>query len=221
MKYEYVLFDLDGTLTDPEEGITRSFQYALEFFGIHETDPEKLRSIIGPSLRGSFVRFGVAEADVEDAMVKYRERFGTIGLFENAAYEGIKDVLAQVKAQGAKVALATAKPTLYAVQIMERFGLAPYFDYMLGSEMDGRRGEKVEVIRDVLAHFGNPDPTTVVMVGDRRYDILGAKACGLAAVGVLYGYGSRAELEKAGADYLAQTVADLPHLLCEAPILQN
>lgn len=215
MKYEYVLFDLDGTLTDPEEGITKSFQYALEFYGIHETDRTKLLSIIGPSLRGSFVRFGVAEEDVEDAMVKYRERFGTVGLFENAAYPGIHDVLAQVKATGAKVALATAKPTLYALQIMERFELAPYFDYMLGSEMDGRRGEKVEVIRDVLEHFGNPDPSTCVMVGDRRYDMGGAKLCGMDGIGVLYGYGTRDELEEAGAKYLAETVADLQKLLCE------
>ena len=215
MKYEYILFDLDGTLTDPEKGITKSFQYALEFYGIHETDRMKLRSIIGPSLRGSFVRFGVAEADVEEAMVKYRERFGTVGLFENAVYEGVKEMLAQVKATGAKVALATAKPTLYAVQIMEHYGLAPYFDYMLGSEMDGRRGEKVEVVRDVLAHFGNPDPTACAMVGDRRYDMEGAKACGLDGVGVLYGYGTREELEAAGATYLAETVSDLADLLCE------
>ena len=216
MKYKYVLFDLDGTLTDPEEGITESIRYALSFFGIEERDRSKLRLFIGPPLKSSFQEFyGMDDDQVDLAIAKYRERFADKGLYENAVYVGIEKLLASLKEAGAYVALATSKPTVYALRILEHFGLDRYFDFALGSELDGTRTAKADVVAEVIAHFSETDLTKFVMVGDRSHDMIGARSNGIDSIGVLYGYGLREELVENGATYVAESVDTLLHLLYE------
>ncbi len=206
----YLLFDLDGTLTDPKEGITRCFQYALEDFGIHEEDADKLEWIIGPPLVESFMQgYGFSQEQAERATAKYRERFAPVGWAENKVYPGIPQLLAKLKAEGYVLALATSKPEPLAVKIMEHFGLAEYFTVLGGASMDLSRSKKEEVIEYVLERLGVTDRSRVLMIGDRKYDILGAKRAGLRSLGVLYGYGDRKELEAAGADEIAETVEDI------------
>ncbi len=207
---KYLLFDLDGTLTDPKEGITRCFQYALEAFGIHEEDADTLEWIIGPPLVESFMQgYGFTMEQAERATAKYRERFAPIGWAENKVYPGIPELLAKLKAEGYTLALATSKPEQLAVKIMEHFELAEYFTVLGGASMDLSRSKKEQVIEYVLERLGVTDRREVLMIGDRKYDILGAKQTGLRSLGVLYGYGDREELETAGADEIAETVEDI------------
>jgi len=209
-----VLFDLDGTLTDPFEGITNSFLYALGKLGIPAPERETMSTLIGPPLRDAFrQRFGVGEDKVEHAVALYREHFGVTGLFENTMYPGIPETLAALKAGGLRLAVATSKAWPYAEQILDHFGLLPYFEFISGSEMDGRRSHKTEVIVHALKTRGF-DPDATVMIGDRENDIIGAKEAGLhSSIAVLYGYGSRQELEAAGAAAFAETPGDLVKLL--------
>lgn len=203
--YHAVLFDLDGTLTDPEEGITRSFRYALQRFGIEETDQNKLRQVIGPPLLESFVGlYGFSQLDALLAVETYREYFSKTGIFENKIYSGIEEMLQILRQGGLKLAVATSKPTVFANQILEHFHIAQYFDFVAGSELDGTRTGKAEVIRWALSHIGE-QPENTVMVGDRKHDMIGAVKTGAFPLGVLYGYGSKKELTEAGAKYLAQT----------------
>ena len=210
---ENILFDLDGTLTDPMLGITKSVQYALSSFGIEEPSLEKLTPFIGPPLKGSFQKFyGFSEEKAEAALAKYREYFSVTGMFENKVYDGIPALLKELKCRGRKVLLATSKPEIYAQQILEHFNLLSYFDFVGGSLLDGRRVEKPDVIRYVLEE-NHITGENAVMIGDRCFDITGGQCHGLATVGVLYGYGSRAELEEAGADCIAETVLELQQIL--------
>lgn len=211
---KYILFDLDGTLTDPKEGITHSVAYALESFGIHVEDTDQLCPFIGPPLLDSFMEFyGLSEAQAQEAIAKYRERFGPIGLFENQVYAGIPEMLGRLKAQGKHLIVATSKPTVYSAEILKHFGLYDYFEFVSGSELDGTRTDKAEVIAYALEHCGITDLGEAVMVGDRRHDIIGARKNGLESIGVLYGYGSREEFEAAGAGQIAKTVENLENLL--------
>jgi len=213
--YKYILFDLDGTLTDPKEGITRSVAYALESLGINVSDLDELCKFIGPPLRESFEQYyGLSQSDSALAVRKYRERFADRGLYENAPYSGMKELLERLKSLGKTLIVATSKPRPFAVQILEHFGLDSYFDFVSGSEFDGTRGNKAEVIAHALESCGISDRSSVIMVGDRSFDVIGAKENGLACIGVLYGYGGRAELESAGADYIVETVSELQNLLC-------
>lgn len=206
-----ILFDLDGTLTDPKEGITKCVQYALSKFGI-EADCDELVSFIGPPLVTSFREFyGLSDEECELAVKYYRERFSTVGLFENVPYDGITDVLAKLKEKGYTLAIATSKPTVFTMRICDKFGLTPYFDYIKGSELDGTNAEKVDVIRCVLEDTG-AKPEETVMIGDRKFDILGAKEFGLTSLGVRYGYAAEGELEAAGADYIVDTVEQIGEL---------
>lgn len=208
-----LLFDLDGTLTDPYEGISKSVISALARFGIPAPDKTTLSAFIGPPLVDSFMTFyGFSRADALKAVEFYREYFAATGLFENKVYPGIPEVLNALKTAGKPLFVATAKPEIFARRILDRFGLAPFFEGLAGATLDTGRSRKDEVIRYALETFGL-DPAASVMIGDRKHDILGAKANGLASVGVLYGYGSRAELESAGADFLAGTPADLLRIL--------
>ena len=208
-----ILFDLDGTLTDPMVGITKSVQYALRFFGIQENSLEKLTPFIGPPLKGSFQRFyGFSEEQAEEALKKYREYFSEMGILENKVYEGIPALLENLKLAGKRVHLATSKPEIYATRILKHFDLMSYFDFVGGSLLDGGRVEKPEVIRYVLEEQGI-EKEKAVMIGDRRFDIEGGRANGIFTVGVLYGYGSREELTEAGADVLAMTVSELQEIL--------
>ncbi len=208
-----ILFDLDGTLTDPMVGITKSVQYALRFFGIQENSLEKLTPFIGPPLKGSFQKFyGFSEEQAEEALQKYREYFSEKGILENKVYEGIPALLEGLKQAGKRIYLATSKPEIYATRILKHFDLMPYFDFIGGSLLDGGRVEKPEVIRYVLEERGIKKEKAV-MVGDRCFDIEGARSNGVLALGVLYGYGSQEELTGAGADFLAQTVSELQEIL--------
>lgn len=208
--YKYVLFDLDGTLTNPEIGITTCVMYALEKFGIKVEDRKELHPFIGPPLLDSFQRFyGLTEDESRQAVKYYRERFSVTGLYENEVYEGIPEFLQKLKAEGKILVLATSKPEEFAVRILEHFDLKKYFDYIAGATMDGSRGEKADVIAYALQIAGVADVSEAIMVGDRKYDILGAKEHGLDSIGVLFGFGDRDELNDAGATYIAETVEDI------------
>lgn len=211
---KYILFDLDGTLTDPGEGITNSVIYALERFGIHGKTRADLECFIGPPLDESFMKyFGMTRDEAVKAIEVYREYFRPKGMFENKVYVGIPELLAKLKSAGKTVALATSKPGVFADGILEHFGLMKYFDLTVGSELDGRRIKKADVVACVLDGLGVIDKSEAVMIGDRFHDIDGGRENGLETVGVLYGYGSREELENAGADMIAASVAELAKIL--------
>lgn len=205
-----ILFDLDGTLTDPEEGITKCAQYALAHFGINIADRKKLRHFIGPPLTESFEGFyGLTPEQSEQAVEKYRERFRDTGIFENRPYEGIGECLSALKSRGMRLAVATSKPEIFALRILEKFGLSQYFEEIAGISMDSIRSPKAEVIKDVLARLGVSDTQDVYMTGDRRQDIIAGKKCGLKTVVVRYGFAEPGELEDCGADHIVETVEEL------------
>ena len=201
-----VLFDLDGTLTDPKLGITTCVQHALRRFGIEEC-------FIGPPLADSFRRYyGLDERQAAQAIDYYRERFSTVGLYENAVYDGVPELLSRLRARGQTLAVATSKPTVYSQQILDHFDLSRFFDAVVGSELDGRRTDKADVIRETLRQL-SLSPSEACMVGDRRQDVMGAKACGVPVIGVAYGYAEPDELEEAGADWIVDSVDALRVLL--------
>ena len=211
---EYIFMDLDGTITDPREGITRCFEYALNHFGIEVEDKADLEQFIGPPLRQSFKEgFGFDDEQATQAIAKYRERFLPIGMYENVVYEGMEEALQCLKEAGKVLIVATSKPEHLAVKILEHFGLDGYFDDICGSCDDKNRNEKDEVIRYALNKHGIADLDDVLMVGDRKFDVIGASKCGLKCMGVLYGFGDREELEAAGAAYIAETVEDMAQMI--------
>ena len=208
--FDWLFFDLDGTLTDPALGITNSFKHALECFGLEIPTYEKLCSFIGPPLVDTFrTQFGFSEEKAALGVVKYREYFAEKGLLENSVYPGIPNLLSDLKDAGKKLVVATSKPEEYSVRIIEHFGLAPYFENVCGSLMDESRSKKDQVIEYALERNKIGDRSKVLMVGDRKHDILGAKKTGLKSCGVLFGYGSLEELNAAGADYIAGDMAEL------------
>lgn len=222
--YEYILFDLDGTLTDPGEGITRCVQYALGKMGVDEPDRKRLEVFIGPPLSDSFRDFyGMSREEAERAVAFYRERFADRGLYENIPYPGMDRMLSGLCRRGKHLAVASSKPEHFVRKILEHFGLEQYFEAVVGSNMDGTRVRKEEVVQEALLRLfgeqpdGLPDACRerIVMVGDRKFDIQGARALGLRAVGVTYGYAQPGELEAAGADRLADTVEQLGRILTE------
>ncbi|MDD6322792.1 MAG: HAD family hydrolase [Firmicutes bacterium] len=214
MTKDYILFDLDGTLTDPEEGITNSVAYALGRFGIPVENRKSLDVFIGPPLDDSFMEYyGFDREKALRAISVFREYFRDRGIFENVVYPGIPEMLDGLKKSGKTLILATSKPEVFAVRILDRFGLSQYFTVVTGSLLDNTRTDKHEVIEAALEKAGVTDRTRAVMVGDREHDIIGAKKSSLASVGVTYGYGSREELEKAGADIIAENADDLLTLL--------
>lgn len=214
---KYLLFDLDGTLTDPKEGICTCVQYALASFGIEEPDLDKLEPFIGPPLKDSFMNFyHMDETQAEAAIEKYRERFRDTGIFENKLYEGIPEMLRVLNAKGMYLAVASSKPTVFVRRILEHFKIEKYFRTVVGSELDGTRTDKAEVVSEALRQlFGDKpvDTSRVYMIGDRRFDVEGAHAFGLEAVGVTYGYGSMEELREAKADYIVRSVEELKRFL--------
>lgn len=208
--YDVVLFDLDGTLTDPGEGITNSVAYALNKFGISVDDKKELYNFIGPPLIDSFMKYyGMNYEDGLKAVEYYREYFGVTGIFENTMFKGIPELLDSIKKSGRKISLATSKPEQYAVRILDHFGLTKYFDFIGAATMDESRSKKVDVITYTLDKLGVTDKSKVVMIGDRHHDIDGANQNGLDSIGVLFGYGDRVELETAGATYIAETINDI------------
>ena len=218
-----IIFDLDGTLTDPKEGITRSVQHALKYFGIEESNLDKLEPFIGPPLLDSFQEFyGFEEEKGQQAIIYYRERFSTVGLFENEVYPGVPQMLARLQENGCRLAVASSKPEIFVKRILEHFGLLSYFEVVVGSELDGRRARKEEVVEEALRQLLGEEALTqhglrriedAVMVGDRKFDVQGAKRFGIAFIGVRYGYAGQGELEEAGADMIVATVGELDEYL--------
>ncbi len=214
MKKRVILFDLDGTLTDPVEGITRSIQYALEKLGKPTPDSEDLHWCIGPPLVESLKRLlaDTGSGQVQEALLIYRERFSKIGKFENKVYDGIPEVLSLLNEKGFSLFVATTKPRVYAIDIIKHFDLAPYFNRVYGSELNGDLVDKTELINHIISNEGI-DKNRVVMIGDRSHDIIGAKNNGLTSIGVTYGYGTREELLDSGADRLATSPSDILKIL--------
>lgn len=212
--YDIVLFDLDGTLTDPGEGITNSVAYALNKFCITVEDNAELYCFIGPPLIDSFMKYyNMSYEDGLKAVDYYREYFGVTGIFENRVFDGIHELLTEIKESGRKISLATSKPEVYAKRILEHFDLAKYFDFVGGATMDESRSKKSDVIAYTLDKLNVTDKSKVVMVGDRHHDIEGANVNDLDSIGVLFGYGDRDELKTAGAKYIAETVNDIMKFL--------
>lgn len=211
MNSSALFFDLDGTLTDPKPGITGCVQYALERLGQPVPSQDALEWVIGPPLRASFARL-VGEAEADRGVALYRERFADIGLFENAVYDGVPEMLGDLEASGMRRFVASSKPKVFVDRILAHFDLAGFFEAAFGSELDGTRVDKADLLAFALAETGVA-PASATMIGDREHDGIGARANGLDFVGVLYGYGQRAELEAAGATRLAAAPAELPALL--------
>lgn len=206
-----ILFDLDGTLTDSGEGIINSVIPALEHYGIAIPPREELRVFVGPPLHDTFLRFGVPADQLENATKIYRSRYIPIGKFENAPYPGIPELLETLKSQGHKLFVATSKPEPMAVEILEHFDLAQYFDRICGASMDTSRSSKEAVIAYLLEQNGSAE--NMVMVGDTKYDVIGAKAHGIPTIGVSWGYGEIDEMLEAGAAAIARTTQELLEFL--------
>lgn len=214
MDYKYILFDLDGTVTDPGIGITNSVMHALRKFGIIEEDRSRLYKFIGPPLADSFRQFyEFSEEETARGIEYYREYFTDKGIFENEVYEGMEELLAVLNRQGRKLIIATSKPEVFAERILEHFHLDSYFSFVAGATMDEKRVKKAEVIAYALESCGISDLSGVLMIGDRKHDVIGAHEAGVDVMGVLHGYGSREELEKAGADYIAENVEEIKKFL--------
>ena len=211
---QYILFDLDGTLVESGMGIMNSAQYALRKHGIEIDDASTLSDFIGPPLRNSFMElYGFSKTQAEQAITYYREYYSVTGIYENTLYPGVTQVIDKLRAAGKTVILATSKPTFYAEKILARYNLTESFVFIAGSEMDGQRSEKAEIIQYVLDEMHIADKREVVMIGDRRHDIIGAVAVGVDSIGVLYGYGNREEFEAAGATWIVESAEDLLKIL--------
>lgn len=208
--YSLILFDLDGTLTDPKIGITKCVQYALHKLGIEEPDLDKLTHFIGPPLMKNFQQtYGLSEQDAARAVGFYRERFVDVGMYENAVYPGVPEMLAKLRGLGKELVVATSKPTVFSIQILDYFNLSQYFWKIIGSNLDGSRVEKAEVIEFALSEIGQYDKRSIVMVGDRMHDIVGAARNGLDSVAVTFGYGGTEEIKQAKPTYVVSSVEEL------------
>ena len=218
--YQYLLFDLDGTLTDSAEGIIKCVQYAAEKMGVDFKEAEELRVFVGPPLSESFPKvYGFSEEETKQAIVYYRERFKPIGMFENALYDGIPQMLKTMKDNGKINLIASSKPEAFVKTILEHFDIAQYFDVIVGASMDDSRNTKEAVIEEALSQlksmdqYGQYADDKCVMIGDRKYDINGAKFFGLRSIGVSYGFAPEGELEEAEADVIVDTVEELTQVL--------
>ena len=216
----WILFDLDGTLTDSGEGVMKSVRFALDRMG-YPNEPERaLRRFIGPPLHKSFMDFyGFSEEKAFEAVETMRIRYREKGVYENSLYPGMKEMLSRLRAAGAKLCVATSKPAYFTEIILKQHGISGIFTHIVGANLDGTLTDKTEVIREVLRRIGDTAHERIFMVGDRKFDVIGAKNCGIPAVGVYFGYAEPGELEQAGASYVVQTVAELEVLLLG--LLQN
>ena len=213
--YQYFFMDLDGTITDPKEGITKSVAYALNYYGIQVENLDTLEKFIGPPLSTSFQEFyGFDKEKSLEAVEKYREYFKDTGIFENKLYPGMEHLLKTITEQGGKIVLATSKPEVFAKRILDYFHISEYFIFAAGSSLDTSRNKKGDVIRYALESL-DISPDEAVMIGDRKHDVIGAKENNMACVGVLFGYGDREELESVGADVIVETVEELEEKMAE------
>ncbi len=212
--FEYILFDLDGTLTDSGEGITKSVQYALEYFDIIVDDLKELNRFIGPPLKDSFKKFyNFDDEKAELGMKKYRERYADTGIYENSLYDGIIELLEALKKNNKKIILATSKPEVYAKQILKYFKIDSYFNFVAGADFEETRVNKGDVIKYALEGAEISDLSKVIMIGDREHDVIGAKENNIKVIGVLYGYGDVIELTQSRADYIAKNTRELLNML--------
>lgn len=201
--YKYILFDLDGTLTDSAPGIINCIKYACAKMELPCPDEATLFSFVGPPLKGMFAKtFSLSESDAEKAVALYRERFSTVGLFENSVYPGVPELLKKLKGDGLHLALATSKPQVYAEKITDKFALSPYFDFISGSELSGAHVEKIDVMRSAMASLNASEESTV-MVGDRMFDINASRALNVTSIAVTYGYAPEGELLSCHPDFFA------------------
>ena len=206
-----IFFDLDGTLTDSGEGIMNCAELALRHFGIPVPSREKMRVFVGPPLDQTFIKFGVPAEKAQEAIDVFRSRYTTIGKFENHPYPGVSETLQTLKKQGHRLFVATSKPEIMANEVLEHFGLAMYFEQIAGATLDGSRSHKEDVITYLLGMTGEVGQT--LMVGDTAFDVIGAAAHGIPTIGVTWGYGEVADMEKAGAVAIAHTMDELVTLL--------
>ncbi|MGN1061382.1 MAG: HAD family hydrolase [Candidatus Coproplasma sp.] len=208
--YNYILFDLDGTLTNPAKGITNSVAYALDKFGIAVDDKKSLYKFIGPPLSDSFQSFyGFTKEQSLKAVEYYREYFKVLGIFENEIFKDTVDMLSALKSAGKRIILATSKPEEFALQILEHFNLSKYFDFTACATMDGTRNNKTDVIKYALEGYPVKNLSETIMVGDREHDVLGANKAGIHSIGVLYGFGDYDELKKANATYIVKDMQQI------------
>ena len=213
-RYDTVLFDLDGTLTDPGVGITKSVEYALNRYGITVPDRAVLYPFIGPPLIDSFMKYyGFSKEQAVEAVEVYREYFRVKGLYENEVYPGVTDLLKALKEAGKTLLIASSKPEGFVLTILKHFDLLPYFDFVGGASMDETRSKKDDVVRYVLKEANVTDPSTAILVGDRKFDVHGAHAFGLDALAVTYGYGTVEELTEAAPEYLASSPEEVKRIL--------
>ena len=212
--YQYILFDLDGTLTDSSEGITKSVQYALDKMGIHEPDLKPLERFIGPPLYDEFRRsYDFDDAEAKQAIDFYRERFGVVGWKENLLYDGIPELLKALTEAGKTLSTASSKPAFFVDKIVKYFNIEQYFAVVSGATLDGSIGTKTQVVQQALERLNVQDRSQAVLIGDRLHDAEGARACGIDCIGVTFGFGSREELESAGANHVVDRVDELLPLL--------
>lgn len=209
---DYVLFDLDGTVTDSSEGITKSVRQALEKEGIHE-ELSNLKKFIGPSLRYSFGKYAADETQRDRMLTNYRARYSTVGLKEVKLYDGMNELFDVLKKAGKHIILASAKPEVFCIEILKYLGVYDKFEFVGGADLEGKRDDKTILIKYVLDNIGNPSVSRCVMVGDRFYDIEAGHNNGMLTVGVEFGFPEEGELKKAGADYIVETVEELGDLL--------
>ncbi len=212
--YQYILFDLDGTLTDSREGITKSVQYALDKMGIHEPDLKPLERFIGPPLYDEFRRsYDFDDAEAKQAIDFYRERFGVVGWKENLLYDGIPELLKALTEAGKTLSTASSKPAFFVDKIVKYFNIEQFFTVVSGATLDGSIGTKTQVVQQALERLNVQDRSQAVLIGDRLHDAEGARACGIDCIGVTFGFGSREELESAGANHVVDRVDELLPLL--------
>lgn len=209
-KYKYLLWDLDGTIINSFEGITRSFAYALESYGIKVNDYNELRPVLGPPLRDAFMdMYGFDEEKAIEAVEKYRERYTVKFLEESEVYPGIDVILQKLCEEGFHNVLATAKPEKFAGALLDHFDLSRYFSFITGATMDKSRDSKEKVLQHIISELGIADASQAVMIGDRKYDLCGADAFGIDGIGVLYGFGSEEELKSCPHVFLAKSADEV------------
>lgn len=213
-KYDFILFDLDGTLSDPKIGITKSVQFALDQMGIRIDNLDELDVFIGPPLQQSFSDYySFDEAQTQIAIKHYRERFSDVGMYENTLYDHIPALLQELKENGHTLVVATSKPTVFAKEILKYFNIHHHFDLIVGSNLDGTRTSKTEIIQYILDHYRQQTSEAFIMIGDRKHDIIGAHNTGIDSIGVTYGYGSIEEITQINPTFYVSTVLELKDFL--------
>ena len=213
-KYKIILFDLDGTLSDPKVGITKSVEYALQKMQIQESNIDELECFIGPPLQDSFAEYyNFDEEDKQKAIDYYRERFKEVGMYENELYSNIPNLLKSLNDLNYRLVVATSKPTVFSEEILRHFNIDHYFDLVVGSNLDGTRTAKTDIIQYIIDKYNGHKLEDFIMIGDKKHDIIGANNNGIDSIGVTYGYGSYEELSQSNPTYIVESVDQLKDIL--------